>query len=172
MGISPIWDSYMKMLTDHVKNSSWSGFYLFSNPSCGTCEHWRLILEQLLEELSPDDARTILQGVEGEIKPVKENGEIVDTFRDVTYHGFCKRSPPFARGGSSIVYSKFPLFSFTRRLLHIPNRITKFCDWPITPHDQFCGEWKKGSWVDDYLAKNGIDPVTRQRVEKTSNDTT
>lgn len=127
---------------------------LFQTPRCNTCSHWNLLGEEALHHISissPKEYDEIIRGLEGKrIRTFKSEGKIEDVYSDFRFFGYCKRYPPASKGGYSIVGFR-TLFTLLNR--YIPKRIGEY-GFPLMPHDEFCGEWNKGKWVDDWIKDN------------------
>jgi len=125
--------------------------YLFESSYCATCIHWYLLNEEGLHHVAitaPNDYERIMIGLEGNIiKPVKEEGEIIDSYQDHQFFGWCKRYPPIIKNNYSILRIRS---IFSRLATHVPKLISEF-GYPLMPHDECCGEWGKDLWVDKRL---------------------
>ena len=119
------WWSYLKDELDPRTTAFPSELpYLFREPHCGTCSHW------YVKEFGGK-----------QIKGYWEKGEVVDTYSESLFYGWCKRFPPVQRSPNS----SFNLFKKDA------SQINSTYDFPVVPHEQSCGEWNEGDWVKELI---------------------
>ncbi len=98
-----------------------------------------------------DDYKKIIEGIKGKIiKPYRESGKVIDVYSDSRFYGWCKRFPPSAPS-KRIEYSILHII-IKLLLSHNHKYISEF-RFPVMPHDECCGEWKKDQWVDERIEK-------------------
>jgi hypothetical protein len=151
MSKEKILESWQKYINDLIECSLSKLPFLFKAPYCATCAYWHLLGEDELEALSiysPGEYESLCRGIEGKIiKAYREDGEVKDVYTDHLFHGFCKRYPPSLVDTNSTIRFKL-LFSFVN--VKIPAILSRNA-FPIMPHDQRCGEWKRDKWVKQFL---------------------
>jgi hypothetical protein len=147
-----IFEAWADYTCDMIKYSLSSELpHLFKSPHCGTCKFWVLLNQDAMHFVainSPNEYDKIEKGTKGNIlKTYEENGEIVDTYNDYQFYGWCKRMPPTIKVNYSILGIRS---LFSKLIRHIPKFIAEN-SFPAMPHDEWCGEWVKDSWVDDHV---------------------
>lgn len=145
-------ESWWKYLKDEFEFSTESPPYLFRDPHCATCCHWFLINEEGLHHLSITSSPTEYDEIINDLKgkrhyTVREEGEIIDSYMDYRFYGWCRRFPPAQRNNYSI-FSFRTLFTFLKR--NIPQKVAEY-DFPLMPHISSCGEWKESNWVPEFI---------------------
>jgi hypothetical protein len=130
--------------------------YIFQKPHCNTCVHWKLLNAEALDHIaisSPNEYDEIIKCFEGKRgRIVRDKGTVEDFYNEFRFFGWCKRFPPVYKqeGDYSIIRLRtlFSLLnSFNRK------RIGEY-GFPLMPHDEVCGEWKKDDWVDDWIKEH------------------
>lgn len=126
--------------------------YLFANPHCATCAHWHPIHLDGLNQLSaPHELNHIEAGLQGKIlKTVSLGNGEHDVYKDHEFYGWCKRYPPTYRDSYSIIGFR-TVFSLVSR--KIVQKISDY-QFPLMSHMNYCGEWKQGDWVEDFINAN------------------
>ena len=147
--IRGLWKDYLE---DLFKYSLSKPPFLFETPYCGTCFYWNLLnadAMEIIEVIAPNEYEAICRGMEGKIiKAYREDGEIKDTYNEHRFFGFCKRYPPSLMQGNSII--KFNSL-LSLKNIKVPMILSGY-KFPVMPHDEWCGEWKQGEWVADFMA--------------------
>ena len=146
--IRELWGKYINKTVKYSLGQP----HLFSRPYCATCTHWHLLDEDSLNAISiysPKEHEQICRGMKGEIiRPYEEDGQIVDTYTDHIFYGFCKRFPPTWPESDSI--TKIRLLSIIN--VKRPRLVTGY-RFPVLPHEEWCGEWKQDKWVTEVLSE-------------------
>ncbi len=145
-------DLWAKFIDDSTKFSLTQPPYTLTASNCGTCKYWHLVDEDTLEVVaaySPKEYEFMRRGMkEGHIKGYEENGQVVDTYPDHIFYGFCKRFPPtIAESHSKLSFPSLSLADIKR-----PDILSGY-RFPFLPHKESCGEWKQGEWVARALSK-------------------
>jgi hypothetical protein len=147
-------ENWKKYNEDMFKYSIDEVPYLFQTPRCNTCTHWKLITSEALHHIaisSPNEYDEIMECLEGkQVRTFRVEGKIEDVYSDVRFFGWCKRFPPVHKQDYSIIRFR-TLFSLLNRFIY--KRVGEY-GFPLMPHDEFCGEWKKDDWVDDWIKEH------------------
>jgi hypothetical protein len=105
--------------------------------------------------IATDEIDHVNAGLQGNLlKIVSLDDGTHDSYRDHEFYGWCKRYPPRHQDSYAIISFR-SLFSILSR--KIPKKIADY-QFPILSHENTCGEWKQGDWVQKFIIDNKVKP--------------
>ncbi len=145
--INKEWEKYLSEM--FVYNPSSEAPSLFMSPYCATCKYWTLLNETDLQSISlesPIECTRMEKGFSGKKLCVFNGGDDLESYRDHEFFGWCKRMPPSKTTDSLIK-------PFLARFIKLVPKHISERNFPIMPHEEWCGEWQQASWVKDHLER-------------------